>query len=124
MTGVQTCALPIFTYAKRISFSGLVGIVGATDDDDAESSMKEVRKQYSKGTSINYKYDPKKDGYEIITNEQLEELEYELNEYPELAENILDKMKIPSLADMPKSKFMNSITRIREIKNNRNRTNQ
>ena len=62
----------------------------------------------------------KKESFEAITREQIEELEYELAEYPDLAESILDGLRIQSLADMPKSQYGVSIRRIREIKQLRN----
>ena len=51
-----------------------------------------------------------------MTKEQLEELEYELADYPDIAEKVLDGLHLQNLADMPKSKYMSSLTRIREIK--------
>jgi hypothetical protein len=80
-------------------------------------SQREVK---SKGVAINAKYDPRDVTKETITKEQLNELEYELAEYPDIAEMVLDGLKIQSLADIPKSKFQVSATRIREIKRIRN----
>ena len=74
------------------------------------------REVIAKGTSLNTKYNPREQSYEPITKEQLEELEYELASWEDIAELVLDGLHIQSLSDMPKSKYLASITRIREIK--------
>lgn len=106
------------SYLKRIAYASLVGVVTGDEDDDAEVAMVSSREIMAKGPSN--KYDPKKESPEPITKEQLEELEYELSQYPDIAEEIMDKMRLQSLADLPKSKFLVSITRVREIKQLRN----
>jgi len=85
-------------------------------DDDAEVAMAPERIMKHKGTSVNTKYDPRNQSADVITLEQLKELEYELAEYSDVAEMVLDGLKIQNLIDMPKNKFLASITRIREIK--------
>ena len=109
-------------FMKRHSLATLVGITITDDkyDDDAEVQMISARNVIAKGPST--KYDPKEQSHDTITKEQLEELEYELSEYPDIAEEVLDKMKIRSLADLPKTKFLISLKRIREIKHLRNGT--
>jgi len=104
------------TYLRRYSYAGLVMITTAGEDDDGEIAVATERKLYAKGTALNRKYNPKENQYETITKEQLEELEYELASYSDIAEQILEGFKIQSLADMSKSKFLPAITRIREIK--------
>jgi hypothetical protein len=69
---------------------------------------------------LSKKYDPLEQASEVVTKEQLEELEYELAEYPDLAEEIMEKLHIQSIADLPRSKYMISLKRIREIKQLRN----
>lgn len=110
------------TYQKRYAAISLLGVTVSHDhlDDDAEVAMIESRDVMAKGVAINTKYNPKELSPETITKEQLEELEYELGEYPDIAEQILDGMKLQSLADLPKSKFLVSINRVREIKKLRN----
>jgi len=112
---VQSLASYI-TYMRRYSYAALIGVVVADEDDDAEKAVHADRDVVAKGVALNTKYNPKEQSYETITIEQLEELEYELAEYSDIAEMILDGLKIQSLADMPKSKYMRSIERIREIK--------
>ena len=105
------------TYMKRYSYMALLNITTTDDtsDDDAERIMYSVRDTKAKGVALNTKYNPKDQSSEVITKEQLEELEYELGNYDDVAEMVLDGLKIQSLADMPKSKFMISSKRIRDI---------
>lgn len=108
------------TYQKRYSAMTILGITASNDmtDDDAEIAMVSSRDIIAKGPSN--KYNPKEQSHECITKEQLEEMEYELVGHTQLAEDILDKMHIQSLADLPKSTFLVSMKRIREIKQARN----
>ena len=118
-TDIQSFA-SYLTYLRRYSYAALVGVVASNEDDDGEIAVSETRELFAKGTALNNKYNPKLNTMETITKEQLEELEYELTEYPDIAEQVLDGLKIQSLADMPKSRYHNSTLRIREIKNARN----
>lgn len=107
-------------YLKRHTYSSLVGsVVDTDDDDDGEKSVATQREVYAKGVAINTKYNPRENSGETITKEQLEELEYELGDYDDITEQVLDGLKIQNLADMPKDKFLISVKRIREIKNAR-----
>jgi hypothetical protein len=108
------------TYLKRVAYSSLIGVVTGDEDDDGEVAVATQRETFAKGTALNAKYNPREEVNEVITREQREELEYELAEYPDIAEMVLDGLKIQSLADMPKSKFQVSAKRIRDIKNARN----
>lgn len=112
---VQSMASYI-TYLRRYSYAAIVGVVTADEDDDGEKAVHDIRKDIHKGTSLSTKYNPKEQSFETITKEQLEELEYELAGYPDLADEIIEKLHLQSLADLPKSKFLASIYRIREIK--------
>ena len=97
-----------------------ITIVDNVADDDGELAMADGRQIFAKGTDINTKYNPRKQSHETITKEQLEELEYELAEYPDIAEQVLDGLKLQSLVDMPKDKYHISVTRVRKIKELRN----
>lgn len=103
------------TYLRRYSLASLIGIVAADEDDDGEIAVHDSRNNFNKGTKLNHKYSPKEQSYDTITKEQLEELRYALKSHTDLAEEILDKMKLQSLSDMPKNKFIVAIERIREI---------
>ncbi len=106
------------TYLRRYSYVALCGL--SDTDDDGEAAMAESRDTFAKGTALNTKYNPKEEPTQTISKDQINEMEYELAEYPDIAEMVLDGLKIQSIADIPKSKYRASITRIREIKNARN----
>lgn len=108
------------TFLKRVAYSSLLGVVTGDEDDDGEMAVATQRETFAKGTALNAKYNPKDQPTDVITKEQLDELEYELSEYPDVTEQVLNALKIMSLADMPKSKYMISLQRIREINNTRN----
>ncbi len=108
------------TYLRRYSYAAIVGVVVADEDDDGEKAVHDQREVVSKGVALNTKYNPKDNSLETITKEQLQEAQYELAEYPDIAEQVLDGLKIQSIADMPKSKYSVSMQRIREIKALRN----
>lgn len=104
------------TYMKRMAYASLVGVVTGDEDDDGEAAVHDSRLSTAKGTSINNNYNPKEVSPQTITREQLEELEYELAEFPDMVEMILDGFKINSLADMPRTKFLASVNKVRELK--------
>src|SRR6266404_1785862 len=108
------------TYLKRYTYAAITGVITSDEDDDGELVMGSVREETKKGTSLNTKYNPKEESHITITREQLEELEYELAEYTDITEMVLNGLKIHALADMPKSKFITAINRVREIKESRN----
>ena len=105
------------SYIKRLQYGSLIGLVTPDEDDDAELAMTEARDLIAHIPST--KYDPKKESFNTITREQLDELEYELMDIPDYVEEILDRMRIHSLSELPKSQFMICIKRIREIKKKR-----
>lgn len=118
-TDVQSFSSYI-TYLKRITYTALIGVVTGDEDDDGEAAVASTRsapyKQYTSPTSSYTKQDPN----ETISQDQLEELRYELADQPEITNMVLDGLKIKKLADMPKNKYTQSAQRIREIKNQRN----
>ena len=103
------------SYQKRYEYGSLIGVVCADEDDDGEMAVHEVRKGYNEGTKLNHKYNPKQQSLETITKEQLDEIRYDLKSHTDLAEEILERMQIQTLADMKKSQFLPAIRRIREI---------
>ncbi len=106
-----------YTNKKRaMQLMQVFGISAENDplDDDGEMAGIADRTIVAKGPSTKYK--PKSQGTETITKEQLEELEYELSDYEDIAEEILDKLHIKSLADIPKKNYRATVTRVRKIK--------
>lgn len=108
------------TYIRRYAYSALIGCVTGAEDDDAEVAVATSRETFAKGTALNTKYNPKEQSFDVISKDQLEELNYELQDYPDLAELVLEGLKIQSIADIPQVKYRAAITRIREIKAARN----
>ena len=104
------------TFLRRCSYGALVGIVGANDDDDGEYATATTRETFAKGTAINTKYNPKESKLETISRDQMDEFEYELEGWPDIAEMVLDGLHIQNICDMPKDKFRVSINKIRKIK--------
>lgn len=108
------------TYLKRMCYASLVGVVTGDEDDDGETAVATSRETFAKGVALNTKYNPKEEVAEVVNKAELDEMIYELQEYPDIAEMVLDGLKIQSLADVPKNKYRASIERIRSIKNARN----
>ncbi len=106
-------------YLKRMLYAGLTGVV-ADDDDDGEMAQHEFRTEEEQGTSLTLKYDPRENLRVTITPEQLADLNYELAEYPDLADQLLKQLNLKYLADMPKERFKKAIERVREIRALRN----
>ena len=106
-------------YMRRFQILSLLGITVSEDpfDDDAELEMAKTRGITEKGTKLSAKYNPKKESSDTITKEQLEELRYELtNEYSDIEEDILDRLHLRDLSELPKSRFIPTINRVRKIK--------
>ena len=103
-------------FQKIQAFICLLGISVTNDphDDNACAAMAPIRTKSEAGVAINHNYE--NTSRDTITKEQLEELEYELADYEDLAAMILDQWKLNALADMPKNKYLKAITKIREIK--------
>ena len=53
---------------------------------------------------------------ELVTSHQLEELEYELHNHPEIYTSVLKRLGINSLRDMEKSRYRTTINEIRRLK--------
>jgi len=105
------------TYMKRYGLSALLGIVCDEDkDDDGETAVAESRDLFARGTALNTKYNQQDKSRLTIGPKQLEELERELTDYPDIAKMILDGFHLRSLADLPDEKYFPSLDRIREIK--------
>jgi hypothetical protein len=108
------------TYLRRYSYAALCGL--ADTDDDGETAVAESREVYAKGTALNTKYNAKEQSLDTLSKDQINEMEYELAQYPDIAEMILEGLHIQSIADIPKTKYRAAITRVREIKELRNGT--
>jgi len=103
------------SYHKRYALMGLLGLTASNDssDDDAEGLMEKHR---TLAPSPSHHYDPKKQSPTTITKEQVEELEMELDGYPDLAKAFLNAMKIEELCDLPSSMYHDARRKILERK--------
>ena len=102
--------------AKRQQAMCLLGISleGDPKDDDADLAMIETHKEIALPTEK--KLVRTKESYECIAQNQLEELELELDGYPDLAEELMNKYQLRALSDMPKSKYKWAIEQVRKLK--------
>ena len=91
-----------------------ISIQGDDADDNGAASLMDIRNSKIKGTAPNLHYE--NISRETILKEQLDELEYELGDYTDIAKDILRQFKLTTLADMPKSKYSFAIRKVRELK--------
>ena len=109
----------VLTFQKRASACSILGVTGTNDktDDDAEKDMNYIRTKQDKGLDINHAYDTSGSSYERITKEQLEELEYVISDsgFNDLVKQLLSRERIETLADLPKSRYYDTLKRTNEI---------
>ena len=110
--------LKIHDTRRRIQAEDLLGITSG-DEDDGESAMHGLRHEFSKGTALNHDVPGHKQVYETINQHEYSELVKELTGWPDLAENLMFKQKISSLADLRKDAYAICITQVRENKKTR-----
>lgn len=93
------------TYLRRYMYSAIVGVVSSEGDDDGESLVR------SNGAT----HTPKVT--ELVTREQLEQLEYELAGHQDIVDSILKRFipKINSLKDIPKESFQSVYSTVRKL---------
>jgi len=108
MQGLGGC----ISYLKRYTYAALVGVVSSGDDYDGENFI-----ESSRGPITSQLPNALSGGTELITKEQLEQLDHELKSHPDIVASILERFtpKIKSLKDIPKASFMTVLTRSREI---------
>lgn len=111
------------TYLKRLTYASLLGITtGDESDDDGEIAVSHQREVPAKRN--NYQQEETFTPLVTITQDQQQQLEYELEGYPELAKKMMEKYDIDYLPDLPRKNFIEAITRTRELKELlKNRTN-
>lgn len=109
----------VLTFQKRAAALSILGLAGKNDrtDDDAELDMRTIRHQEQKGTDINYVFQQDGSSYERISKEQLEELEYIISDsgFNDLVKQLLKSERIETLADLPKSRYYDSLKKTNEI---------
>lgn len=118
--GVQELGKYI-TYLKRYAYAALVGVCVGEEDDDGESNRINQRYQQPKAMeSRTVRQEPLQVPQSTqpivkITKEQLQLLEDELLDHPDIKEDVLNKLNIEDLADFPQHLFISSIKRIRAM---------
>ena len=101
------------TQMRRRAYESLVGVVTGDEDDDGQELIKEQRKMYDRGTALPTQQKPR-ESLETLTTTEIEQLEDELETYPELIEDIFIKYDVRTIADLPRSEFKLIITRVRQ----------
>lgn len=104
------------TYLKRICLSSIVGIATGESDDDGESAV--VREPQKYQTSFNQlPAQPvvQQIIIEKISKDQLEQLEHDLDGYPEIKTKVIAALNLERLSDMPRPSFLKALNRIREL---------
>lgn len=93
---------------RRIQAMALLNITVQDDllDDNADEANKDFEDKQQKGTELNYAYNPKKKAI-LISKDELKDVQYELQNWPDIAEHLLDRLKIETFADMPKDQYRN-----------------
>lgn len=106
------------TYMRRYAYAALVGVTWGEIDDDGESLVADNRSIYAKGPALNNgtSITTKEGTFDTLTGDQIEQIEWELQNEKELTKDILEKMQINSLADIPKKHFIAVMKKIRDIK--------
>lgn len=109
------------TYAKKLSYSGIIGLgTGDNDADDNHSNGSSNNGFYKKKTDekIGPRYEKIQDN-QYINHQEIQAIEYELREMPDIKAQILDGFKITNFSKMPKDKFDSVLRKIRTIKEKR-----
>jgi len=88
------------TYLRRYSYAALVGVAVADEDDDGNAAVAAQNKQPNK---------------ESLTQDQINYLKEELEDYPDIQKTILDSFKITDITQLPSDKFYAVARRIKEI---------
>ena len=103
---------------KRFEIMDMLGLTVSNDpfDDDGESDMEIANELAEGGAKLKALYNKKEESYAVINNTQYLELMKELDSDEFLAEEMLDKLHLRSLRELPESRFSPTINRIREIK--------
>lgn len=115
------------TYARRYLISALIGIAPTDDeDDDAEATMNEVRKEEEKGINLGPSRPAKNVSYETISKDQYDEVMTELNTMADMFgedeanrtwESVRKLYQITELRYLPRENYRAVVDKIRHVKN-------
>lgn len=104
-------------FLRKDQLLTLLGIAPSNEDDDGAAAMARTVKEKDKGISlvVNAQKEQEKNSYERITKEQLEEVNYILKGWPDIAKDVKDTLGIRVLADMAKEDYHTATEKIRAI---------
>jgi glutaredoxin len=103
---------------KRFEVMDMLGITVSDDpfDDDGEADMEDAKREIEMGAKLKTLYNKKNESYEVITDAQYGEIMMELDDEEDLTIEVLSDLKIRSFRELPKTRFLPTIKRIRKIK--------
>jgi len=94
------------TYLKRMCYTSLIGVAVGDEDDDGNKASEPSRNEPPRY---------QQPLVEKISNDQLEQLENELDGYPEIKSKVVSALNLERLSDMPRPAFLKALNRIREL---------
>ncbi len=108
-------------YLKRQVSQCMLGVVANNDpedNDDADAAETQYNNESRRSMAGDEKAAHVDQGVftEKVTREQLDELYYELQDYPVMTESLKKAMEIKHLSDMPKAKYTAQMQHIRKQK--------
>jgi hypothetical protein len=103
---------------KRYDGMALLGITVSDDpdDDDGEAAMIGSKDMVASAPSKHQQKNTPPLFEDVVGKDQLEQLQNELIDFPEIAERVMNAYNISSLADFPKKDFIKGLKKIQEIK--------
>lgn len=109
------------TYFNRNHMKDMLGVLISDDpeDDDGQGHHENNNEKQPQVVQNTPHFQPSVRN-EVVTAEQLEEIEYVLQGQPLIANKVLDGFKIESLSDIPKDQYLKTIERIRFLKDQYN----
>lgn len=105
------------TYLKRMCYTSLIG-VATSDDDDGNAASEPVNQPWIRKpgeTAYHRPIDQPLPFAEKISIDQLQQLENELDGYPEIKSKVITALNLERLSDMPRPSFLKALNRIREL---------
>jgi len=103
---------------KRFEVMDILGLTVSEDpfDDDGEADMEDAKKDIEMGAKLKTLYKKTNESYQVLTNDQYGEIMLELDNEEDLVVEILNDLHIRSFRELPKTRFLPTIKRIRKIK--------
>ena len=103
---------------KRFEVMDMLGITVSEDpfDDDGEADMEDAKKEMEIGSKLKTLYKKTSESYDVVTSDQYNEIMLELDNEEDLVVEILNDLHIRSFRELPKSRFLPTVKRIRKIK--------